>query len=275
LGRLDGLNGATAADGVKTVVPVRDLERRAEMRLRILPMLIVMAVAMLGMRLGDIWTGFGGIAVAQSGDSEAFVEDPFRDVQMAQAEAEAQADSAGGAAQGNAASENGADPDIETAQRQQTAAKPDEPMRSEDPLAMSDAEIEVLQQLSERRAELDRREEALEESEQLLEAARKRLEEDIARLEDLKTEIEGLLIEYDNQESKQLKRLVNIYSNMDSEDAARIFEDLDMKVLLKVVDRMNERRTAPILAEMESAKAQALTLELAKRKDLPVPNGGD
>jgi flagellar motility protein MotE (MotC chaperone) len=243
------------------------------MRLRILPMLIVMAVAMLGLRLGDIWTGFGGIAVAQSGGEEDFVEDPFQDVQLAQAEAEAQANGSGQAAQGEGTSEGGSTSGDRSAARQEIASKPDESLRSEDPLAMSDAEIEVLQQLSERRRELDRREESIEESEQLLEAARKRLEEDVARLEDLKSEIEGLLIEYDNQESKQLKRLVNIYSNMDSEDAARIFEDLDMKVLLKVVDRMNERRTAPILAEMESAKAQALTLELAKRKDLPVPKG--
>jgi flagellar motility protein MotE (MotC chaperone) len=59
---------------------------------------------------------------------------------------------------------------------------------------------------------------------------------------------------------------------MDAEDAAQIFENLDMTVLLKVVDRMNERRTAPILAEMGAEKAQALTLELAKRQDLPVPD---
>jgi flagellar motility protein MotE (MotC chaperone) len=34
---------------------------------------------------------------------------------------------------------------------------------------------------------------------------------------------------------------------------------------------MKERATAPILAEMRPDKAQALTLELAEREELPIP----
>lgn len=237
------------------------------MRLRILPALIITAMMMLGLRLGDIWHGFGGIAVAQSerGGKDGFVEDPFRDVQLAQAEAEADGNDKVPDGSGDAEGS-----ESRTPRNIETASQP-EGNRSTDPLNMSDAEIEVLQQLSKRREELDKREAALDEREQLLKAARTRLEKDIGRLQGLKKEIEGLLVKYDGQQDKQLKRLVNIYSNMDADDAARIFEDLDMKVLLKVIDRMNERRTAPILAEMQAGKAQALTLELAKRKDLPVP----
>jgi flagellar motility protein MotE (MotC chaperone) len=238
------------------------------MRLRILPVLILMATAMLGLRLGDIWQGFGSIAVAQDEESGPGkpVEDPFKDVQLAQAQGAGQ--NAGDGRQAGGA-------DGPNARKgQQTAAKSDKAGDQggvTDPLSMSDAEIEVLQQLSKRRKELDKRAAALDEREQLLEAAKKRLQKDIARLEKLKKKIQGLLIDYDNQQDKQVKRLVNIYSNMDADAAARIFEDLEMNVLLKVVDRMNERATAPILAEMKSEKAQQLTLELAKRKDLPVP----
>lgn len=239
------------------------------MRLRILPVLILMSTAMLGLRLGDIWQGFGSIAVAQneeSGPSKP-VEDPFEQVQLAQAQNGGQDAGAGqGGANGEGAGKTGAQADMTKG-----ASTGEGDGSAVDPLSMTDAEIEVLQQLSKRRQQLDKRAAKLSEREQLLEAAKKRLQKDIARLEKLKKKIQGLLIDYDKQQDRQVKRLVNIYSNMDAEAAARIFEDLKMNVLLKVVDRMNERATAPILAEMKSEKAQELTLELAKRKDLPVP----
>lgn len=244
------------------------------MRLRILPVLIVMAIAMLGIRLGNIWHGFGSIAVAEAdgGDQDDSVAsgtksvgDNLTNTQLAQAQ-----DGGGG----NQASDDG---EGRTDGQNKAGTKK---MRGEggmsdgepaNPLEMSNAEIEVLQQLSERRKELEKRAAKLDEREQVLKAAEKRLKQDIKRLENLKSEIESLLIDYDEQEDKQVKRLVNIYSNMDEEAAARIFENLEMDILLKVVDRMNERRTAPILAEMQSEKAKELTQKLAERKDLPVP----
>lgn len=247
------------------------------MRLRILPVLIVMAIAMLGLRLNDIWHGFGSIAAAQedatSGDATAAksVGDSVTNVQVAQAQDGAQQQDGGDANQQPDSDETGGRDGKTASDTARGGAGDGTDGEPANPLEMSNAEIEVLQQLSERRKELAKREAKLEEREQLLKAARKRLKADISRLENLKSEIEGLLIEYDKQEDKQVKRLVNIYSNMDAEAAARIFENLKMDVLLKVVDRMNERRTAPILAEMKSEKAKELTQKLAKRKDLPVP----
>jgi len=245
------------------------------MRLRILPILIVSAMTMLGLRLGEIWYGFGGIAEAQSDARADFVEDPFREVQLAQAEAEDQTqadDGAGGQAQATEGDAGTADAAKGKGDPGGTsvAAAPAGDLAA-DPLEMSDAEIEILQQLAKRRKELDKREQALDRRESLLKAAEKRLKQDIARLKALKSEIEGLLVSYDEQEDRQLRRLVKIYEKMDPDDAARIFGELDMDVLLQVVDQMNERKTAPILAEMESEKAQKLTLELAKRKNLPTP----
>ena len=241
------------------------------MRLRILPILILSAVTMLGLRLGEIWYGFGGIAEAQSQAASDFVEDPFSDVQLAQAEAEGQgADSEDAAADKAAEGGAGAEGAAAAGERTAVATAPSDGA-AVDPLEMSDAEIEILQQLSKRRQELDRREAELEQRESLLKAAETRLKQDIARLKTLKSEIEGLLVSYNEQEDRQLRRLVKIYEKMKADDAARIFGNLDMDILLQVVDQMNERKTAPILAEMDPAKAQELTLELAKRKDLPNP----
>jgi flagellar motility protein MotE (MotC chaperone) len=239
------------------------------MRPRILPVLIAVSLLTLGVRVGEIWQGFGGPAEAQSEAAAAaeFVGEPFSQVQVAAAGSSGEEVDDGNGSDGGqepARSDNG----MGEGNSGPTVAAVD---ASDDPLSMSNEEIELLQQLGERRQRLNAREEALNERESLIKAAEKRLEDKIADLEALKSTIEDLLVKYDEQEDKQLTRLVNIYEKMKADDAARIFEDLEMPILLKVVDRMNERKTAPILAEMESAKAQALTLKLAERRDLPIP----
>jgi flagellar motility protein MotE (MotC chaperone) len=50
---------------------------------------------------------------------------------------------------------------------------------------------------------------------------------------------------------------------MKPRDAATIFNDLEMPVLLGVVDRMKDRTAAPILAAMQPEKARELTIKLA------------
>lgn len=55
-----------------------------------------------------------------------------------------------------------------------------------------------------------------------------------------------------------------MYENMKPKEAARIFDKLDMTVLLGVVQQMKTRKMAPILAKMNSSVAQRLTVELAR-----------
>jgi flagellar motility protein MotE (MotC chaperone) len=243
------------------------------MRVRILPVLILFAVATLGVRVGEIWHGFGGIAEARDGTAAELLPDPFADaapqsVQLAQAGPDAEPDAAAQGARDPSAGQQASKPD---AGGTGGAGGGEDVLDTADPLSMSDEEIELLQQLAARRAELDRRAERLREREATVQAAEKRLDQKVGELDRLRGEIEALLVEYDEQEAKQLDRLVEIYEKMKPKDAAKIFEDLEMEVLLKVVERMKERATAPILAEMRPNKAQELTLELAKREELPIP----
>jgi len=53
--------------------------------------------------------------------------------------------------------------------------------------------------------------------------------------------------------------------------AAKVFEEMDMDVLLDVVERMNERKVAPILALVTPTRAKEITFELAQRRELPMP----
>jgi flagellar motility protein MotE (MotC chaperone) len=132
----------------------------------------------------------------------------------------------------------------------------------------SDAEIAALQSLAQRREELDGREKALDTREGLLAAGEKRVDQKIAEMKDIQGKIQGLLKTYGDQETAKLKSLVKIYENMKPKDAAPIFEQLEMDILLDVVERMKEAKFAPILAQMNPAKAKEITGELARRRQL-------
>ncbi|MDA0651890.1 MAG: hypothetical protein O3C49_01270, partial [Proteobacteria bacterium] len=56
---------------------------------------------------------------------------------------------------------------------------------------------------------------------------------------------------------------------MKPKDAAQIFEELESQILLDIVERMREAKTASILAKMTPLKAKAVTTALAHRRALP------
>ena len=60
--------------------------------------------------------------------------------------------------------------------------------------------------------------------------------------------------------------MVKLYEMMKPRDAATIFNDLEMPVLLQVVDRMKEAKAAPVLAAMQPDKARDLTAKLAEMR---------
>ena len=139
---------------------------------------------------------------------------------------------------------------------------------SEQPRQFSAAEREVLESLLARRKKLEERARALQLREKLLEAAEKRVEERIAELKAIEQRIDVSLGKQEEERKAQLKNLVSMYQNMKPKEAARIFDRLDMTVLIGVVEQMSARRMAPILARMDSAVAERLTVELAKRAEM-------
>ncbi len=214
-----------------------------EFRLRLLPLALVAAVGLLGVRVGNLWHALDGpIASARA---EGTPEAPKPAAEPAKPAADAPA-----AAPAPAPHPQGAAPE-----------------KAVDPMSMTPSEVELLQQLAERRAELDRRAAELSQREVLLQAAEKRIDEKIQRLASLEKDIGGIVDKQDQEEDARIKSLVKIYETMKPQDAARIFEQLDMGVLLNVVEHMKERIAAPILAAMDPAKARSVTLALAERRD--------
>lgn len=134
-----------------------------------------------------------------------------------------------------------------------------------DPSQFSPQEVQLLQALAKRRDELDKRAGDLDQREALLQATEERINQKIAKLDSMQKSIDASLMKQDQQDDAKLKSLVKIYETMKPQDAAHIFEQLDLPVLLEVLERMKELKTAPILASMDPAKAKAVTLALAER----------
>jgi flagellar motility protein MotE (MotC chaperone) len=107
--------------------------------------------------------------------------------------------------------------------------------------------------------------------ENLLKAAESRIEKKVQALKALQATIEESMIKHDQEQEVKLANLVKIYENMKPKDAGRIFEELEMDVLLQVAEKMNNRRLAPILAKMDPKKARDVTEELFRLRKLPKP----
>ncbi len=133
----------------------------------------------------------------------------------------------------------------------------------------TESELEVLQSLSKRRNALEERERDLARRRALLDAAEKEVDRKIVELNTLRGEIERLLDVQTNEQEARLRQLVKIYEAMKPKDAATIFNTLELEVLLQVVSRMSERKSAPVLAEMDPQRARIVTIRLAEQKRLP------
>jgi len=129
--------------------------------------------------------------------------------------------------------------------------------------AVSDGERTVLLELRQRREELDARETTAVARDATLAAAELRLTARLAELTSLQHKLEGLEQAREQRDDASWLGLVKLYESMKPRDAATIFNDLDMNVLLGVVDRMKDAKAAPVLAAMQPDKARELTTKLA------------
>lgn len=210
------------------------------MKVRLLPVAVLVATTLLGVKLTSLWSGVESMiatpAVAQSAKPVAAESAPAPQQPVSQGTL--------GAA------------------TQRPGEMPD------DPALMSQAEIELLQRLAARRAEIESWNKDLELRETLLKAAEQRLDKKLGELKSVETSIKAMLKQHDAEQGAKLRSLVKIYETMKPKDAAVIFEKLDMAILLDVVEGMREQKVAPVIAAMDPDKAKTLTAEMAKRREI-------
>jgi flagellar motility protein MotE (MotC chaperone) len=129
----------------------------------------------------------------------------------------------------------------------------------------SPSERALLERLQQRREQLDQQGRELDMRENLLKAAEKRIEERIGELKQLEASVGTAQQRQDDAEQSRMKSLVIMYEAMKPKDAARIFDKLDMAILVDVANAMKPQKLADVIAAMDSDAAQRLTVALANR----------
>ena len=135
---------------------------------------------------------------------------------------------------------------------------------AEGPPPVSESEKALLQELRQRRQELDARAEAVATRESLLAATEQKLANRVTELQILQKKLEGLDTAQKQKEDAGWQGLVKLYEAMKPKDAATIFSDLSMPVLLQVLDRMKDSKAAAVMAAMNPDKARDVTADLAQ-----------
>jgi flagellar motility protein MotE (MotC chaperone) len=129
----------------------------------------------------------------------------------------------------------------------------------------SGAEREILQRLQQRREELDKRSRELDIRENLVKAAEQRISAHLAEIKAVEARVKTETVQKKKADADRFKDLVTMYENMKARDAAKIFNGLDMDVLIKVASAINPRTMADIMGQMSPEIAQRLTVALAAK----------
>lgn len=251
-------------------------------QLRLLPLLLLVASLTFALRVGEVVSGFREISGAAQAEDAQKAADTKPEAGAAEKSAPETKD-AKPADDKAAATDKDKKPEGDTAAA--TDKKTDDAKAAEgtadkkaeeswpDPAEMdpelADVKSGLLKDLSSRRKQLDEREQQLSTREAILKAAESELDQKYSELSELRKQLQGLLNQQSQEESDRIKSLVQIYEGMKPADAARIFNTLDLNVLLDVMTRMSERKTAPVLAAMDADRARTVTMLMAQQKKLP------
>lgn len=245
-------------------------------RIKIFPLLVIVGLMAFGVRFTEVAMGVSSgsafaeekkpdeAMLAEPGRAEAPKEDPKPEAAPAEEKHEAKAE----------------DPKAEEKPAEKAQAKVD-PKKSKDKDviwkdasdsdidASSAVKIEMFEDLSKRRDAIESREKDLQTREALIKTAEQELDRKYQELETIRTEIKNLLVEQSEEEKKRIGSLVKIYEGMKPNQAAAIFNTLDIDVLVDVMTAMSERKVAPIFAQMDPERARAVTIIMAEQKKLP------
>jgi flagellar motility protein MotE (MotC chaperone) len=246
-------------------------------KIRFLPITIFAAVLMLTVKIGNIWEGVdvmlnGSISVSDAVAQEKPQQPPPPKPNQPTAAAKPAA-----AKSSMVQLEEGSQPAPgRSGDDGKMAGDPSQAgLLSKDPTLLTQAEIDLLQKLAERRDVLDGRAKELDMRVALMKAAETRIDKKIRELKAIEKTIENLLAAHDQEQQKKTDKMVKIYQNMKPKDAARIFQELEINTLMLVVEKMSERKLAPIMAKMNPKKATEITVELARLRQLPSPGEED
>ncbi|AGH96357.1 MotE family protein [Pseudobdellovibrio exovorus] len=148
----------------------------------------------------------------------------------------------------------------ETTNAQPVEATPVVPAGTVDKVPTVDAkkvdDTDYLFKLAERKKQLDQREEELNKLAEKIEKQKVEIAEKLQKLEETRARISTALEEKIRDDDTKVDTLVQMYSNMKPQQAAKVFETLDEDLVIEILGRMKKKNAADILNLIAPEKAQ-------------------
>jgi flagellar motility protein MotE (MotC chaperone) len=146
-------------------------------------------------------------------------------------------------------------------------SKPDgvviHPEENQQPVSAS--ERAILERLQQRRQELEARSREIDIRESLLKEAEKRIENKVGEMKAFEANEKAARDQKAEAENARFKGIVTMYEGMKPKDAAKVFDRLEMPVLIEIASQIAPRKMSDILGLMQTDAAERLTVELARR----------
>jgi flagellar motility protein MotE (MotC chaperone) len=139
------------------------------------------------------------------------------------------------------------------------------PEQQQGGMAVSPSERAILERLQARRQELEARAREIDIRESLLKAAEKRVESKVEEMKAVESRISTATQQKSDADAARFKGIVTMYEAMKPKDAAKVFDRLEMPVLIEIATQIAPRKMSDILGAMQTEAAERLTVEMARR----------
>jgi flagellar motility protein MotE (MotC chaperone) len=130
---------------------------------------------------------------------------------------------------------------------------------------VSASERAILERLQSRRQELETRAREIDIRESLLKEAEKRIQSKVDEMKSFEAKAAADKEQKLDAENARFKGLVTTYESMKPKDAAKVFDRLEMPVLIEIASQIAPRKMSDIMGLMQPDAAERLTVELARR----------
>lgn len=260
----------------------KTLPRHWAQKIRLLPMLILVAMLAFAVRTGDFIHGLEHMGAASAQNEVNAVPPPMRAGAAKAgdpAEAEAPAEIEGRLDLEQAGDGVKLKPEFEKEAQglpATTVPGPESPGEKIEWKDSIDADIDesavkgdLYKDLAKRRSQLDKKEKEIAVREALLSAAERELDQKLRELTNIRSEIEAAMKKRSDEEQARIDSLVKIYEGMKPKDAASILNTLDLDVLMVIMTKMTERKSSAILSEMSTDRARTITTMMAAQRQEP------
>jgi len=130
---------------------------------------------------------------------------------------------------------------------------------------VSASERAILERLQARRQELEARQREIDIRESLLKEAEKRIQTKVDQMKAFEAKAQSEKDQKADADNARFKGIVTMYEGMKPKDAAKVFDRLEMPVLIEIASQIAPRKMSDIMGLMQPDAAERLTVELARR----------